>query len=72
MSVVLSDFDILEVNEEVRRRAGLADPPILRTLDAIHLATAQVLGGDLEALVSYDVRLASAAQAAGLAVLSPA
>jgi uncharacterized protein len=43
----------------------------LRSLDAIHLATARLLGPDLDALVTYDHRLASAATDAGLAVLSP-
>ena len=43
----------------------------MRTLDAIHLATALSLGDDLEALVTYEVRLAEAAGDAGLAALSP-
>ena len=43
----------------------------LRSLDAIHLATARVLGEDLDALVSYDDRLLKAATDAGLATTSP-
>ncbi len=43
----------------------------LRSLDAIHLATARVLGPDLDAIVSYDDRLLRAAGDAGLATVSP-
>ena len=43
----------------------------LRSLDAIHLATARVLGPDLDAIVSYDDRLLKAAGDAGLTTVSP-
>ncbi|MGH2529438.1 MAG: type II toxin-antitoxin system VapC family toxin [Actinomycetota bacterium] len=43
----------------------------LRTLDAIHLATALSLGPALGGFVTYDARLASAARAAGLTVQVP-
>ena len=43
----------------------------LRSLDAIHLATARILGEDLDAIVSYDGRLLKAATDAGLATASP-
>ncbi len=65
------DVDILKLDEEIRRVAASVGPPVLRTLDAIHLATAQSLGDDLEALVTYNARLVRAAQAAGVPVLSP-
>ncbi|WP_250037108.1 hypothetical protein [Paractinoplanes maris] len=49
--------------------------PTLRSLDAIHLATAQVLvnesGSELTAFVTYDRRLLDAAKAAGLPTASP-
>ena len=51
--------------------AGLLDPPTLRTLDAVHLAAALVLGDELDAIVTYDDRLAQAALANGIAVISP-
>ncbi len=44
---------------------------MLRTLDAIHLASALDMGADLEAFVTYDARLAAAARDAGLTVVSP-
>ncbi len=43
----------------------------LRSLNAIHLATARVLGPDLDAIVSYDDRLLKAAGDAGLPTVSP-
>ena len=63
-SFVAIDDDIVEaaVNEPDRG---------LRSLDAIHLATARVLGEELDALVSYDDRLLKAATDAGLATTSP-
>lgn len=44
----------------------------LRSLDAIHLATALSISGELGALITYDNRMISDAQAIGLPVLSPA
>jgi predicted nucleic acid-binding protein len=46
-------------------------PDSLRTLDALHLATAVELGRDLHAVVTYDARLALGCTAVGLAVLQP-
>lgn len=50
--------------------AGLASAG-LRTLDAIHLATALSLGPDLDVLVAYDARRLDAARAAGVALVAP-
>jgi predicted nucleic acid-binding protein len=44
----------------------------LRSLDAIHLATALSISGELGALITYDNRMISDGQAIGLPVLSPA
>jgi predicted nucleic acid-binding protein len=43
----------------------------LRSLDAIHLATARVLAPELDGLLTYDDRLGKAAADAGLPVISP-
>jgi uncharacterized protein len=51
--------------------AGIMRPPELRSLDAIHLASARTLGRKLEALVTYDQRLAGAAAWYGMPVVSP-
>ena len=44
---------------------------MLRTLDAIHLATALALGDDLDAVVTYDERMVEAARLVGLASAMP-
>jgi uncharacterized protein len=44
---------------------------LLRSSDAIHLATARLLGPELTALITYDERLAKAAADAGIPVLAP-
>lgn len=56
---------------DVAAVAAIIGPPSLRTLDAIHLASAAALGADLEAFVTYDRRLAEAARARGMPVASP-
>jgi uncharacterized protein len=69
---VLDDLEVLELSADIGRRAGDVQPPLLRTLDAVHLASALALGADLDAFVTYDGRLASAARALGLPVVQPA
>ena len=44
---------------------------VLRSLDAIHLACAQLLGGELRAVVTYDQRMSTAAMALGLVPSAP-
>jgi predicted nucleic acid-binding protein len=53
------------------RAATLAPTSPLRSLDAIHLATAQLLGADLRAVLTYDVRMTDAAASLSLPVASP-
>lgn len=61
----------IEIGNAIRRDAGTVEPARLRTLDAIHLATALLLKPELTAFVVYDRRLADAASALGLPVVSP-
>jgi predicted nucleic acid-binding protein len=56
---------------DIADAATTIGPATLRTLDAIHLASAAALGADLEAFVTYDRRLADAARALGMPVASP-
>ena len=70
--LILERVSIVEMTKPVLRQAGLLDPPVLRSLDAIHLAAALDLGDDLKAMVTYDERLAAAASANGIRVLAPA
>lgn len=69
---VFGRVTVLAVTRTVAEQAVSVDPPLLRTLDALHLATARSLGADLGVFVAYDLRLLAAARAAGLAVASPA
>ncbi|MGH7356108.1 MAG: type II toxin-antitoxin system VapC family toxin [Candidatus Rokuibacteriota bacterium] len=63
---------LVEVDRRILTAAAALDPPELRTLDAIHLATALAVGEDLRGLVTYDRRLAAAAERVDLEVLAPA
>ncbi|MEU0152984.1 type II toxin-antitoxin system VapC family toxin [Micromonospora fulviviridis] len=72
---VLGRLYRVEIDTAVRAAAGAYAEPLLRSLDAIHLATAEILarqaGADFVAFVTYDRRLLDAAKAVGLAVASP-
>jgi len=68
---VLGAVTLVGITEPIRRTAGTLRPAGLRTLDAIHLATALSFGAELEAFVAYDRRLAAAAVVAGLEVRAP-
>lgn len=69
---ILAGIELIRMSDRVLTAAGEMLPADLRSLDAIHLATAQELGSDLGRIVTYDARLAAAARALGLAVGSPA
>ncbi len=61
-----------EIDEVVRAAAAAYPGPALRSLDAIHLATAHaVFGGRLTAWVGYDERLLAAAAELGLPTAAP-
>jgi predicted nucleic acid-binding protein len=68
---VLGRFELVRVNDRVLATAGELEPPELRSLDAIHLATACMLGASLGRVVTYDSRMAAGAKALGLAVAAP-
>jgi predicted nucleic acid-binding protein len=68
---VLQRIDLVRVNDRILSAAGLLRPPELRSLDAIHLATAQELGDQLRALVTYDDRMATAAKQLGYRIVQP-
>lgn len=68
---VLSRFDLIRLNDRVLTAAGDLLPPEVRSLDAIHLATAQLLGSDLGSIVTYDERMMEAARMLDLRVTVP-
>ena len=62
---------LVRLDAELLDAAGRLAPPVLRTMDAIHLQSALLLGADLDAFVTYDARQAAAARDAGLTVVAP-
>lgn len=69
---LLDSFDGLILTDEIVEQAAGLTPAELRTLDAIHLATAIVYRDSLTALCAYDRRLLEAARAHNVPVVSPA
>ena len=68
---LLLAFSFVAIDDEIVEGAMNEPDRGLRSLDAIHLATARILRQDLDAIVSYDDRLLKAATDAGLPVTSP-
>jgi predicted nucleic acid-binding protein len=68
---LLLAFSFVTIDDDIVEAAMNEPDRGLRSLDAIRLATARILGEDLDALVSYDNRLLKAATDAGLATASP-
>ena len=68
---VLARLGLIRIDRRILLDAAMLRPSALRTLDAVHLATALSLGTDLAAVVTYDLRLAEAASGAKLKVWSP-
>jgi len=69
--LVLRRIQLLRVNDRVLHEAGRMEPPELRSLDAIHLASARQLGASLRQIVTYDGRMAEAARTLGWTVVAP-
>lgn len=69
---LLEVMEFVELDVEIAERAARLEPVGLRSLDAIHLASALVLGDELDAFITYDARQADAARALGLTVEAPA
>jgi predicted nucleic acid-binding protein len=66
LPAVLDLVDVVDVTPQIRATACTLRPVSVRSLDAIHLATALLFGDRLTAFIAYDTRLANAAKAAGL------
>ncbi len=67
----LRRVDLIAIDDRILDAAGSLEPEVLRTLDAIHLATAMAIGDDLEAIVTYDERMVDAARLLGLSTATP-
>jgi uncharacterized protein len=71
LPAVLSRLFLLPVSERILDLAGSFSDPLLRTLDAVHLATARVLGAPRLSFVTYDKRLLAAAAGEGFESVAP-
>lgn len=69
---VLATLDLVRINERILRAAGELPPTELRSLDAIHLATAQQFATELRHVVTYDTRMIDSAHLIGLKTATPA
>ncbi|MCC6832386.1 MAG: PIN domain-containing protein [Thermoleophilia bacterium] len=69
---VLRRLDLVALDDPLLDAAAGIGAPGLRSLDAIHLASADLVRDELAAVVTYDVRLAAAARDLGLGVAAPA
>jgi predicted nucleic acid-binding protein len=67
----LRRVDLVAIDDRILDTAGTLEPGVLRTLDAIHVATALAIGDDLETIVTYDSRMLEAARMMGLSVTTP-
>ena len=68
----IATLTLLRLDEDLLAIAADLEPPLLRSLDAIHLAAALQLGPDLAGVLTYDQRMADSAEALGLQVIAPA
>jgi len=67
----LEAIELIAISDDVLDAAGRLPPATLRSLDAIHLATAVLLGSDLQSLLTYDRRMRATATAMGMKAASP-
>lgn len=72
VDLALARVTLLAVSASVIENASSLPDPFLRSLDAIHLATALLIRDDVDALLTYDDRLAAAARSRGIEVAAPA
>lgn len=68
---VVAQVAVVEPTESIRERAARLEPVTLRSLDALHLATALEIVDALDGLVTYDGRMSALAETFGLRVLAP-
>lgn len=68
---LLRRLDLIQLDDDLLDAAAALDRGVLRSLDAIHLAAAQTLAHDLDAIVTYDERMTAAADLLGLPVDAP-
>jgi predicted nucleic acid-binding protein len=67
----LSRVDLVAIDDRILDSAGLLHPNVLRSLDAIHVATALTIGDDLDVVVTYDQRMIKASALMGIPTTTP-
>lgn len=72
LGLMLDGVTQIEVSDAVLESASRFPDPMLRSLDAIHLATALLIRDDIDLLLSYDDRMVTAASTHGLRTAAPA
>ena len=68
---IFRGVEVLPLDRALASLAVHVPPPELRSLDAVHVASALTLAPDIESVVTYDQRLGEAAKASGLRVVEP-
>ena len=68
---LLAELDLIPLTSDVLDEATEVGDTLLRSLDAIHLASILSIRTDLSAFIAYDRRVVEAASAAGLEPLRP-
>jgi uncharacterized protein len=68
---LIESIRLVRIGDAILQRAGTLLPATMRSLDAIHLSTALLLGTAVEGMVCYDRRLCEAATNQGIDVRSP-
>jgi predicted nucleic acid-binding protein len=71
VDVFLSRIDMIGISDAVIESAGRLPDGMVRSLDAIHLATALLVREELDVLLTHDTRLLRAAEAHGLPTAAP-
>lgn len=69
--LLIDSLSLIPLDDDLLRVAGALELPDLRSLDAIHVAAAYALGGDVQ-MLTYDRRQARAARFAGVEAVAPA
>lgn len=70
-SAILHRIGLLPLSMAILERAAILDPPLLRSLDAIHIASALSIRDSIDGLVTYDRRMREAAETHGITVVAP-
>ena len=69
--LLLGEMTLVELTPSLLESAGRLPDPMLRSLDAVHVATALLLRDELDVVISYDKRMLAAAAAHGLPIAAP-